>query len=105
MKFVKAFAIIVVALGVIAILVWQFWLKDQAEYAKIATAYSAKMVCSCRFVADREMASCKRDFTDDMSSVSFSESDDTIRASVLGGYVTAEARFEPGLGCTLVEPG
>ena len=105
MKLVKAFAVGAVALGVIALLVWQVWLKDEVAYAKIAAAYGAKMVCSCRFVAGRDMASCKGDFTDDVSAVSFSEDGQTIRASVLGGAVKADARYEPGLGCTLVQPG
>ncbi|WP_084420953.1 hypothetical protein [Henriciella litoralis] len=104
MKLVKALAVIVVALGVIAICVWQFWLKEQVKYAKVATAYGAKMVCSCRFVAEREMESCKGDFTEDVSAVSFNETDQTIRASV-PLIASAEARFEQGLGCVLIEDG
>ena len=101
MKFVKVLLVAAVVLAIAGALVWQVWLKDQVAYASTATAYGAKMVCSCRFVAEREMASCKRDFTEDISAVTFTEDDDVIRASVLGGMITSEARHEAGLGCTL----
>lgn len=103
MKFVKALLVLVVVLGVIGGITWQVWLKDQVAYAKVATAYGAKMVCSCLHVGEREMASCRNDFTADVGAVSFADDGQTTRASVLGGLVGAEARFEPGLGCTLVK--
>ena len=103
MKFVKALLVVVVVLGVIGGLGWQFWLKGQVDYAKVATAYGAKMVCSCLHVGERPMESCKHDFTSDVSAVSFSDADGITRADVLGGLVSAEAKFEPGLGCTLVK--
>ena len=104
MKIVKALAIGIAILVIAGILGWQFFLKDQVAYAKIATAYGAKMVCSCRFVAERPMESCLTDFTTDISMVSFTKSETAIRASVLGGLVSSEARNTgPGTGCTLVE--
>ena len=105
MKLVKAFAVLVIVLGVAGALAWHFWLKDQVAYAQTATAYGAKMVCSCRFVAEREMDSCLQDFTVDISMVNFDESDNKVRASVLGGLASSTAQFENGLGCTLVEAG
>ncbi|WP_084396242.1 hypothetical protein [Henriciella aquimarina] len=105
MKLVKIFAVGLAIIGLAGALVWQVWLKDQVAYAKVATAYGAKMVCSCRFVAGREMESCKGDFTADVSAVTFSEDGETIRASVLGGVISAEADHEEGLGCVLVKPG
>ncbi|MEM5515496.1 hypothetical protein WNY37_00950 [Henriciella sp. AS95] len=103
MKLVKGFAVLVVALGVVAIAAWQFWLKDQVAFGEVATAYGAKVVCSCRFVAEREMASCKNDFTEDVSAVTFKETGNSIMASAAAGLVSATATFEPGLGCTLVD--
>ena len=104
MKVVKALLVVVVVLGVLGGLVWQFWLKGQVEFAEVSTAYGAKMVCSCLHVAEREMDSCKQDFTADVSAVTFTDDGQVTRASVLGGLVKSEARFEPGLGCTLVKP-
>ena len=103
MKLVKAAVVIVIMLGVAALLAWQFMIKDQIDLARVATPYGAKMVCSCRFVAERSMASCLADFTEDVSAVSFSEEDNAIRASVLGGVVSATAVYQEGLGCTLVD--
>lgn len=101
MKLVKAAVVIVIMLGVAALLAWQFLIKDQVELARVATPYGAKMVCSCRFVAERPMESCMSDFTEDLSAVSFKEENKSIRASVLGGVISATADYEEGLGCTL----
>ena len=101
MKLVKAFAIVLVVLGVAGGLAWQFFLKDQVAYAQIATAYGAKMACSCRHVAERPMESCLTDFTVDISQITFDETADTVRASVLGGRVTKERASScprPGAG-------
>ena len=104
MKLVKAFAIVLVVIGVAGGLAWQFFLKDQVAYAQIATAYGAKIACSCRHVAERPMESCLTDFTVDISQITFDETADTVRASVLGGLVSSEARKTgPETGCTLVE--
>lgn len=104
MKPVKVLLIVVGLLIAGAGLTWQFWLKGQVAYAEVATAYGAKMVCSCLHVAEREMASCRNDFTVDVGAVTFSDDGRVTTASVLGGIVKAKARFEPGLGCTLVKP-
>ena len=101
MKVVKAILILVAVLVVMAGAVWQFWLKAQVEFAQVGTAYGAKVVCSCRFVAEREMTSCQGDFTEDVSAFTFTETDNTVTASVLG-VISNTAIFEPGLGCTLV---
>ena len=76
--------------------------KDQVSRAEIGAAYGAKMVCSCRFVAERDMASCLADFTTDLGPVEFSEVDEAIEASIAGGMITATAAFEPGQGCALI---
>lgn len=104
MKFVKGAAVLIIVIGVAALLGWQFFLKDTLAQARVAVPYGAKMVCSCRFVAERPMDSCMQDFTEDLSAVSFTEDGETIRASVLGGWIKAEASHEPGLGCTLIPP-
>ena len=104
MKVVK---VLLITFGVMLVLIgvgWQFWLKDQVAFAKVATAYGAKQVCSCLHVAERDLDSFRGDFTTDMSAVSFADDGAETRATVLGGLVSAKARFAPGLGCTLVKP-
>lgn len=116
MKPVKTLLVAILVLVIIGGGVWQFWLKQQVAFAQVATAYGAKQVCSCQFVAERDLDSCLGDFTQDISAVSFSVSSSqitqngtstqskTVTASVLGGFVKNQARFEPGLGCTVVKP-
>jgi hypothetical protein len=104
MKFVKVIFVLLVAAAISAGAFWQFYLKEQHAFAQLATAYSAKMVCSCRFVAEREMASCLGDFTDDISQLTITENDHTITSKAPLGLSKDMATFEPGLGCTLVRP-
>ncbi|MBU1287167.1 MAG: hypothetical protein KJ871_05515 [Alphaproteobacteria bacterium] len=104
MKLVKVLLITLAVLLVIAGLGWQFWLKEQVAFAKVATAYGAKQVCSCLHVGERPMASCMDDFTVDISAVTVTDDGAVTTASVLGGVVKSEASYSPGLGCTLVKP-
>lgn len=103
MKFVKAILFVVVIIALLGGGAWQFWLKDQVAFGKLATAYGAKMACSCRFVAEREMESCKTDFTVDVSPFTFTEFDAGVEVSVLNGLVASRAEYTPGLGCTVTE--
>lgn len=115
MKPDKTLLITMTALILVGGATWHFWLKQQVASAEVATAYGAKQVCTCRFVAERELQSCLSDFTEDDSAVSFKISssrtvengrvavDDTVTASVLGGLIKNRARFQPGLGCTVVK--
>ena len=106
MKYVKAFGIVIVVVGLAAGVIWQFWGKDLKAQADIGAAFAAKHVCSCLHVAERTMESCSNDFVDQtMTTVS--------RSKMIGGTThghravracaSATARFEPGLGCALVE--
>lgn len=117
MKFVKAIFAVLIVLALIAAAVWHFYLKEQRQFALVATAYSAKMICSCRFVAERSMDSCMSDFTEDVSQLDFevidhrTKKDDvtiklrrSVTASAPFGLSKDTAVFEPGLGCTLVKP-
>lgn len=104
MKLVKALAITAAGLAIAAALGWQFYFKKQLAFAQIATAYGAKMVCSCRFVAQRPMQSCMRDFTTDISMITINETGTAIQASVLGGLISSDARLTgPETGCILVK--
>jgi hypothetical protein len=107
MKIVKVILVVFAVVALIVAAFWQVWLKDQVAYARIATAYGAKMACSCRFVAGREMASCRRDFTQDLSMFTFEETQTDagrgLRVSVFSGLVSGHATHTPGRGCTLVQ--
>ena len=104
MKFVKAILGVLIVLALVAAAVWHFYLKEQREFALVATAYSAKMICSCRFVAERSMNSCMTDFTEDISALTITENGTTITSKAPLGLSADTAAFESGLGCTLVKP-
>ncbi len=103
MKIVKVLFVLTAGLLALAAGVWQFSLKDQAAYARLAAAYSAKQVCSCRFIGERELQSCLGDFTDDISALTIAQHNNTITAKAPMGLARSTASYSPELGCFLVK--
>ena len=54
-----------VALAAIVLASAGWALKDQIDYAQIATGYAAKQTCSCLHVSGRTLDSCTADFPPD----------------------------------------
>jgi hypothetical protein len=54
--------------------------------------------------AERDLDSCQRDFTFDMTGISYTDENNITRAMSHDGQVSAQAKFTPGLGCTLIAP-
>lgn len=81
-----------------------FWsLRDDLAYARLATGFAAKQTCSCLHVSERTMDACIADFPPDArSNIDVVADGDRVRASVLLGAISAEAVFEGGYGCALV---
>ena len=52
-------------------------------------------------MAEREMESCKSDFTEDISALKVTERNQTIETSALFELIKNSASFGDGLGCTL----
>lgn len=106
MRLIKVFLVVLIVLGALFALAWQFVLRDAVAEAEIATAYTAKNYCSCRFVGNRPADICRDSFIEDVSSVSFHEGGEpgaeTIDATVMWGLVSSTARHRPGFGCALV---
>lgn len=109
MTFAKAFLILLAALGLIGLGLWQFVLKDQVAFGQVASAYAAKQICSCRFISERPLEACKQDFTQDISQLDISVVTENIdgqvaRQSVVAsalGIISAEAVHRPDFGCVL----
>lgn len=101
MKIVKIVFVILAVLAVAAGSLWQFWAKDQVAFADIGTGYTAKQVCSCVFIAERSLESCKGDSLRDISQLSIEQGEDLITVSAARGLISNTARFQRGLGCTL----
>ena len=68
--------------------------------ASVGAGYVAKEMCSCVFVAGRDLESCRPDVPESMDRVRAELLPDGVR-----GFVPAlaerVARYEPGFGCTL----
>ncbi len=71
-------------------------------YAGVSTAYSARVACSCRFVAGRSLADCAKDKLAGMELVTLV--DDTAARSVTARFplmASTTATFREGYGCVL----
>ncbi len=79
-------------------------LQDDVAYARIATGYAAKQTCSCLHVAGRALESCLADFpADARGQLNVTPDGERVHASVLFGAVSAEAAFEDGYGCGILD--
>lgn len=97
--------ILVAVVGAAIIAVGLFYsLRDEYAYARIATGYAAKQTCSCVHVAGRALDACIGDFPPAAgANIAVVQEGDRVRASVLLGAVSAEAVFEDGYGCRLLD--
>lgn len=92
-------------LGIVALaLGYGAWsLQDDIAYARIATGYAAKQTCSCVHVSGRALESCLADYPEDARQISVTQTGETVEASVMLGSIKAEAVYEDGFGCRLVD--
>ncbi len=68
---------------------------------RIGTGFVARQVCSCVFVAERSLDSCRADMLPQTDAVNVEVLADGVRSS-LPLLETRTARYRPGLGCTLL---
>ncbi|MCL9983649.1 MAG: hypothetical protein NBV60_10890 [Erythrobacter sp.] len=71
-------------------------------YGSIASAYSARVACSCRFVAGRSLEDCAKDKLAGMEAVTLV--DDVQAKSVTARFplvAEATATYREGYGCVL----
>ena len=95
--------ILLIIAAVLAAAAWYFRTPAQG-YAQTAAAYSARVACSCRFVAGRSLDDCKKDKLAGMELVTLS--DDPGAKSVTARFpliASDTARYREGYGCVLEE--
>jgi hypothetical protein len=99
----------IIGLAVVALIGFGvFALQRPLAYARVATSYAAQQTCACLYVSGREMASCLGDFPEDaVSQMTIVTADDgvsahAVRVSALAGLIKAEATYDSGFGCSLV---
>lgn len=87
-------------LVVIGALVWFFFGTAITGFSKAGTGYAARTTCSCLYVAQREMDSCKSDLTAGMSLIWLN--DDAENQSVSASVpliASTTASYLEGYGC------
>ena len=93
--------LILIALIALAALAWSFRAPAQG-YANAATSYSARVACSCRFVAGRSLEDCGKDKLAGMELVTLVEDVEaqsvTARFPLMGSDT---ASYKEGYGCVL----
>lgn len=93
--------LVLILLALIAGLAWSYRAPAMG-YADTATAYSARVACSCRFVAGRSLKDCKKDKLSGMELVTLV--DDPQKKSVTARFPlisTDTATYREGYGCVL----
>jgi len=78
-----------------------YW-YTQRESAGAATAYAARIACSCRHLDNRELDACEDDLLPGMGLVLLSEDEDAKAVTAwLPLFGSETARFRDGPGCVL----
>jgi len=74
----------------------------QVEGMRIGVNYTAKYLCSCLFVMEREQDSCYGDMIGEVRQIPVEVDAEarTVRTSIFG-LITGEAFYERGRGCSL----
>lgn len=86
---------------VISVAVWIFR-EPIHGYGSIASAYSARVACSCRFVAGRDLKDCAKDKLAGMEVVTLVEDDETKSVTARFPLVaSATATYRKGYGCVM----
>ena len=98
----RALLVVAVALVVLLAAGAAYVLPGMLQRSSMGSGYVAKTLCSCVFVAGRELAACRADLTADS---------DRVRAEVLAAeravrawvplLAERRARYAEGTGCTL----
>lgn len=94
----KVILVVVLAAAAIA---W-FYREPIIGYAGTGAAFGARTACSCRYLAGRDLADCKKDFEPGMEAVFLSDQPDEKAVTAYVPLLASEtATFRPGYGCVL----
>ncbi|MGN6374109.1 MAG: hypothetical protein ACTHMG_00995 [Sphingomonas sp.] len=73
---------------------------SQKPKLQLGVGYAARVACGCRYIANRPLASCYKDFEPGMAVIHLS--DDTATRTVTASVpllVSRRVSFDPSLGC------
>ena len=76
------------------------YVRSIAPKLELGVGYAARVACGCRYMGNRPLGSCYRDFEPGMEQIRLKED---ARAKTVTAYVplvaSRTARFDPVLGC------
>ncbi len=93
--------IVLAVIALIAVLAWTY--REPARgYAEIATAYTARVACSCLFVAGRSLGDCKKDRLAGMELVTLVDDQQAKSVTARFPLISSDtATYREGYGCVL----
>lgn len=81
---------------------WLTYGEQTVRTSEAATAYAARVGCSCRFVAGRSLGDCAKDKVEGMELVSLSEDSASRSVTATIPFIASDtASFREGYGCVL----
>ena len=95
-RIAKAFIYILPAI----ILALLYYAYSQKPLLELGVGYGARVACGCRYIGNRSLADCKKDFEPGMELIQLSE--DTVTKTVTASVpllASRSVRFDPVLGC------
>ncbi len=99
-RWLALIAVVVVALGA----AWVVYGDGLRKTGATGTAYAARVACSCRFVAGRDLGDCAKDKLEGMELVRLSEDAETKSVTATIPLIATDtASYRKGYGCVLQE--
>ena len=91
--------LVVAAAGAIG---WTLYGETLTRTGETGTAYAARVACSCRFVAGRELDDCKKDLLEGMELISLSQDEAAQSVTASLPFIASDtASYREGYGCML----
>jgi hypothetical protein len=105
MKARRIAAGLIFILAALAVAVF-FYARSQKPLLELGVGYAARVACGCRYIGNRSLADCKKDFEPGMEAIQLSEdaATKTVTASV-PLIARRSARYDPVLGCVVEKFG
>ena len=83
---------------------WLAWGEGLRKTGGVGSAYAARVACSCRFVAGRDLDDCAKDKLEGMELISLSENVAAKSVTASIPFVASDtASYREGYGCVLQE--
>jgi hypothetical protein len=74
--------------------------QSQKPLLDLGVGYGARVACACRYIGNRPLSDCYKDFEPGMEPISLSENAATKTVTASVPLLTSRsARFDPVLGC------